>query len=1122
MSTLAPERKPASVADSAFCFYDIESLSNVFTLVIYTPPSKHHKAQVALFYRIDDDQIDAQLDQAGLEEAIYRNNPGLPQCQIETFDLALPASNELLAMAMGLSDAPQVCDLDSDERSSYAALKYARPICDTDPNYDPVRHPFMVGYNSANYDTTMLACYLDKAFQEFGPEANANKKVIDQVRGIQVSGHHSQMDTAALAYQALDHRAPSITPPTAAQMREQNNVLFSDEHIKYMPGALGWNSQAAKIRQSMMRSGRHIDAARLNELQMMVSLERLLGMLGYQIKGSEKLGHDSVINTIDEFLELAAYNVSDCLGLSQLFMNPTYANNFDLKSGLMYQYSETRFAANGTTVRRDRLTIDSSSAKFVGRILAPTKHLNDAETVSFTYPHPDIAAERGIEPVNVLQESLKFFEEQVVPDRDTNPDQAAAHAQFMEVYNYYASIEGQNFNNSDEYRAKWPNGPEARELKYLPKKPNNIPYFRQDGSASSCFVTFSTGGIHGAESDQAVYAQEMNDHQRASAMLQLAQLYFPNASDYVRAAKDQHNTLHLPDGSQVDKRLVLLGSDPEKVKYRKPKKDDPIQAEQLNRAQAQVPDPAQLLATQRPADQALNLWVANPQNPQQGIELIGKQILLATSEARASYRQGPARELPQMFTPKADGSNKLHPNYVHTSAGLVVHEDFTSYYPNLLRNMKAFYNPELGEDRYATIFFEKERLGREMKQPGISPEWRERLDNLRNGTKLILNAASGAGDASHNNPIRMNNQIIAMRIIGQLFSWRIGQAQTLQGARIISTNTDGLYSVVEGGQHGIDEQTNNRILAEQQEAIGIDIEPELMFLISKDSNNRLELEAPTADKPLSECKILAAGGGTLACHKGPNPTKSLAHPAVIDKTLAQYLQITAQRGEAALSEPFDPQLGRRLISEALDLENPVQTAGLFQNMIAASRGSMTYPFAADPFYEQVRQDPATHVAGGTGAETEMQVLNPRVLQSVNRVFAVKDGTPGAVSLHMAAAPKVSDAIMQKRKEKSAGPEATTGTNRQINEVAKMILEAKGHCLSKLEADRSNMTQIPAGRDVAVRKINGINPKWSMVINNEDLHALPEDQLRELLASLNLDIYVQMLDETFTNNWKNRI
>jgi hypothetical protein len=372
--------------------------------------------------------------------------------------------------------------------------------------------------------------------------------------------------------------------------------------------------------------------------------------------------------------------------------------------------------------------------------------------------------------------------------------------------------------------------------------------------------------------------------------------------------------------------------------------------------------------------------------------------------AKAAYRDEPAKKAPALFTRKEDGSTRLHPKFARTSAGLVIHEDFTSYYPNLLRNMRAFYNPELGEDRYAKIFFDKERYGREMKRPGISAEEKARLNTLRNGTKLILNSASGAGDAGHRTPIRMNNRIISMRILGQLFSWRIGQAQTLAGARIISTNTDGLYSVVEG-ENGFDEAANNRVLAEQQAAIGVDIEPELMFLISKDSNNRLELAAPGEGRTVADSAVITASGGTLACHAGPTPTKSLAHSAVIDFALARYLQTVARRGEAALAEPFDPALGRKMIEEAVLPGDPVKTLLLFQNVIAASRGSITYPFAAEPVTAETNAGTDEEASEDAGAT----LVNPRALQMVNRVFIVRDGTSGAVSLHNAGAWKVTPA-----------------------------------------------------------------------------------------------------------------
>lgn len=1071
---MTTQRTPVTAETALFTFYDIESLSNVFTLCAYTPRPGRAVHDLEIFFLADDPALVASVDPQALYDTVIRSNPGLPAVSVQLWNLGSERGSLRLAELMGLSNADQVCN-HSDPGGYPAAL---RPVCDTDPEYDPALHPFLAGYNSMNYDTTMVALYLNEAFPAPG------------------SGRPFQ-------------------PTTARTLRDHNDQLFSSQHIEYMPGYLGWDGAAAKIRRAMLHSGRHLDVARLNELQSKVSLKRLLGMLGRQIKESEKLSHDTSIEAVEDLYELLAYNVSDCLGLAQLFRHPTYASNFDLKAALLTQFTETVFTKNGA-VRKDRLAVDSSSAKFVGRILAPYASLDDIEAVSFVYPHPEVAKERGIEPVNVLDECVRFFEENVAPDPATHSEvtaaQREAHRQFLQVVAYYRSIEGQNFNDSEEYRDKF--SLPARSLRDVPKTPNNVPYFRADASPSSCFATFSTGGIHGAEADLSVFNAEKVEHNDQTMMLIRAAQAFPDAKDFVAEAKRQHGMLRLPDGTFVDKRLVLLGSDPEKVKYRKPKKDDPDQAGQLARAQAQVPDPADLLTTQRPEAEALNVVL-----PDGGV-LEGKVVLANSTATNAAYRDEPAKKKPELFIAKEDGSDKLHPKFARTSAGLVIHEDFTSYYPNLLRNMRAFWNPELGEDRYAKIFFDKERYGQEIKGlkkqlaqlPGDSPEAARLkaqiagLGVLRNGTKLILNSASGAGDASHRTPIRMNNRIISMRILGQLFSWRIGQAQTLAGARIISTNTDGLYSVV-GGENGFDEATNNRVLAEQQEAIGVDIEPELMFLISKDSNNRLELEAPEPGRSLADSPIIAAGGGTLACHAGPTPTKSLAHPAVIDFALARYLQTVASRGESAIAEPFDLMLGRKVIEEAVLEDDPIRSLLLFQNVIAASRGSITYPFSAAPI------DPAVGVKYSEQGHVT-NVRDPQVLQMVNRVFIVREGTENARSLLNAGAWKVTAASQAKRREEDIG-------RTKRDPVALEVLRHHGWARSRAEASMSDgLAVLPDDQDVVVRRINAIDPTWSMVVVNDDLHQLPADRIERLIASLDLDTYVRMLEETFTKNWMN--
>jgi hypothetical protein len=1085
---LAPTRstsiRPVTAKTAAFDFYDIESLNNVFTLCSFAPRTN----TVEAFYLIDPTgDLATELGATPFDpnvaaRRILEQNPAfqvegeLPR-NVLFHDLSTFAGNVALARKFGLSDAERVNDPDA--MSSYDAPgepTFLRPVCDTDPGYDPFgAHPYFVGFNSYNYDTTMLAMYLMEAFSHL-PGAFAQKQRADV----------------------------GFAAPEASRMRSYNNELFSDIYRKRMPsylvdgtvaGGKRWASVPNRIRKAMLGSGRHIDAARLNEAQQMVGLKRLLGGLGRQIMESDQLGaHNATVRTLADLYDLLAYNVSDVVGLAKLFKHPTYSSAFDLKKGLIDQYPETVYDQSKHTgqpnvhpraVRRGRLTPDTSSAKLVGLILSPYGNLDDLESVSFMYPSEKVAQERGVPRVNVLDECRKFFYESIT-DED-------ARRRFDEVFVYYKSIEGKNFNDSEEYGNRWPNGGRAHVLKDVPKTANNLPYFTADGSPSTCFATFSTGGIHGAEADWGKFAEDAADYDEGVRMIAQAKALFPDARDFVATAKKQHNLLVLPDGTAVEKPLVLLGSDPAKVSYRKPKKDDPAQTEQLLRAQSQVPVPADLLARQRPAEQALHVVLTD------GTFLDGKVVLAKTAEATAEYRDAPSKARPEIFEKKSDGSTKLKAKYTFTSSAAAIHEDFTSYYPNMLRNMSAFWNEQLGEDRYAKILEDKARYGVEMKDPSLSPEERNRLGVLRNGTKLILNSASGAGDTTHHTPIRVNNAIISMRIIGQLFSWRIGQAQTLEGARIISTNTDGLYSV-------LDEETNNRVLAEQQALINVEIEPEPLIIVSKDSNNRLELHVPKPGTPVWEAEIISASGGTLACHEEPQPTKSLAHPAVLDWALARYLRYAAgsyvpswRTTPISLSEPLDRRLGKQLLLEAQNGDNPVLAARLFQNVIAASNGTITIPFAADPL-DPVNPDPE-------------KVVNPRPLQHYNRIFVVHPGKPGAVSLRSAGAWVVNAASKLRRERDGLAPV-------QTDAVALGILQANGFARTRVEASQTNRDLLPEDQDVAVRKITGIDPGWSVLIENGALICMPEAKLRDLLGCLDIDTYVSMLASTFEANWMN--
>lgn len=339
--------------------------------------------------------------------------------------------------------------------------------------------------------------------------------------------------------------------------------------------------------------------------------------------------------------------------------------------------------------------------------------MTDIPVVSFIYPSERIAKERNIPRRNILEETKQFFYE--------NFPQPDLREQFDRIYNYYKSIEGRNFNSSQNYledyenphafiegEPAWLNGAQDPESIYdLPKTNTCLFYYNQDGSPSSCFVTFSTGGIHGAEYNKALWDHDVEEYEELCQTFTRVMTIYPNPCD-LKAAK----TVELDDMTYKSSYFLTAKSTKKNAEY--------------------------------------------------------KDI---------------SKKRPQLFKLDAKGRTKLNPRYTFTSADPTNHEDFTSYYPNLLIAMSAFYNEELGYDRYNEIFENKQKYGKLMKDKTIAEEDREEYSVQREGTKLVLNSASGAGDANFESNIRMNNQIISMRLIGQMFSFRIGAAQTIKGAK---------------------------------------------------------------------------------------------------------------------------------------------------------------------------------------------------------------------------------------------------------------------------------------------------------------------------------------------------
>lgn len=974
-------------------FYDIESLENVFTCAAFNEKEN----QITVWYLLDDNWLnnwDAYNAFTELCKAkIYESNKNF-NGSIRFFDLNCNGLHnnfgiDLMAQTFGLWDTACI-----NNRALTSAYEDRwRLVCDTDPDYDPEIHPYLMGYNSYNYDTTMLAVFLYNATTHSVNKGRPNFKGYDHV--------------------------------TAKQMREHNDELFSKAFKNNMSSycaydrksnTMDYSTRLFRIRKNMYLSGRHVDIARLNEKQSKVALKRLLGMLGHQILESKKLSHNQTkIHNIDELCELIAYNCSDVVNLPYLltYKNSVYSSTFELKQGMLKSYPELIYEKqpydykpwiDPAHVRRDRLYIDSSSAQLATATLCPYGHIKDIETVSFLYPAKEKAEELGIPQVNVLEETKKFFD-------NLFHDKPEVATRFQPIYDYYKSIEGKNFNDCDYYKEDY-NGANqpAYKLSDMPKTDLFLPYFDKDGNETSCFVIFSTGGIHGAEYNLPLYQKHKAQYEAYAADFEYAIKKYPDPVE-LRKAK----SIVMPDGRELGYNYFLRS---------------------------------------------------------------GKTIALSEYK---DYK----KNKPELYTINEKGMPKLNDKYTYTSCGMSNHEDFESYYPNLLRMMLAFYNAGLGYDRYGEIFQLKQDYGKLMKDKSKPEDERYHYSVLRNGTKLVLNSASGAADALFKNNIRVNNQIISMRIIGQLFSWRIGQAQTFQGAKTISTNTDGLYTVME-------KTLNNQILEKESADIGVKIEPESLFLISKDTNNRIECT--------EDMKITGASGGSVGCRKGPDPTKSLAHPAITDWALSEYLIKASKNIDGTgIDRDFDDNVGREILNRAFMEFDDVEYLKMMQTIVSSSPSVYSYLFQLNPNY---------HTFGIQEFQEKPEVSrmdDPIIpfaepIQHYNRVFVMKDNTPDTVFLMRATCDKIPPATMNKRKKAGLMPQDN-------NMLAKNILAENG-------------IAIPDDHEAHIKKITGLETTWKIYILNKDLYQLTEQEKHFLFLYLDTEKYLAMLRDAFNNNWKN--
>lgn len=1052
-------------------FWDIESFENIFTVAYYYPTTKSLEVDF-----IDDDNLglNNQMVQYTIAQKLvefFNINHELDINNIRFYNLKTVAGAINYIKRYGVATSDTIIDRTKlpsqksliESEHLYRILRplgefagwdeyWYYPVKDTDPDYNPELHGRFFGYNSTNYDETvtsaviheLLAC-LKKVFA-----INADKSISEMIALHAKNGFKDiQLDL------------------TAKYIRSQINDKLFENHKDRMPDFLqyepeinaygneyirrNYNSDRNATKRAWRLTNRFIDVSRLNEKMSKIALKRVMSYLGLTIKEADT-SNNVKVKDLNDLIDRIIYNASDVVNLRYVLEHKAYTVPYDLHGKLLERYPQTIYNHNGDeitpkidplNIRTNRLTLDSTSAKYVEFIVSPYKALTDNETVSFMYPSKSAIKRikrltgKTIKQFDVLEETHKWFLKNVTDDPTTD-----AYQSWMQVYNFYSSIRGKNFNKGKQYQEDYPHMahdertvPADYITELMEKYNTNIFYYNKDLTRSSCYATMSIGGIHGAEIHQQRYRYdcdlvEIHNHK-------LKQIQNMTQNGTVQEALNE-----------LPARVTLASG--EEVKVRD--------------------------------------FIKNPKKTPTGNE----------KDPENPYGVWKLKEKPELFSLKKRQNSdlkkwELADRYKYVSVGMANHEDFASYYPLLLSMLSAFENVARGLDEngeYIDVYYElfQTRLTEKNKAKDMSlpDDVRELAEITQLLMKLLINAASGVGDGNFDTNLRVNNKVIAMRIIGQLFSFRIGQAETLAGAKVPSTNTDGLYTT------NITPELNNKVLFETVEDMYVDIEPEVLTnFISKDSNNRLEIHI---NKKTGEEEIAAANGASLTAWRGPAPVNNLAHPAIVDRILAEYLW----KKEDAPNQHFDRDFARKLyidfVNKHLDTdENRFELTRFYQWILASSPNTQRYLYQKE-----------TQIIDGV----EKSVLRP--MQHYNRGFLVRLDFLNKMRelTNQPQIAKLETLIAAKDSSKPKAPDAPE------------VLDAvRIHKLNGYFANKENQYSKTV-------KVNGLDPNMTIFIDNEtQINKCKANQYNEFGADfiehvIDHEAYLDLLQDTFESSWYN--
>lgn len=788
-----------------------------------------------------------------------------------------------------------------------------------------------IGWNTNSYDDTMIAHILNgddsfnNNFYNTLPSAwnyyLANyQNVNGQNMTKQVHPQYGLTLQQITELLAMHHFYQSLNILQPANLVDFNERMFK---AGYMPGALDYQSAAYYTKQAYANSNRFIDGMTL--LPQPMPLKQVAAMFGFQIKESSSNSDPRKEQaTLHDMADVIAYNVSDVFVTYQVFNLDGFQDTYAAREALVKDYPmltydhddskpERMAVADGNPkkLRFKRITTNSTNPRIMENIIAPYPNtkLVDDPVLNFMYPAKSVAEKLGIKQFDVLEDTMKYAKDNI-----PNGEQV-----FKPIYDYYNLFRGHNFNtqqngaiSAHEKIVSWEDDRvdgttstleqvqqhakttpftsadditfedyhgnlktlkhddfDNRNYKKFPRQsvPGDYVFIDPDDKtktiASRGWYNASYGGIHGAEDKLDLYQKDLANQQQAALLannlVQNNQLFtdlLPETAlaqlnhDYV-TTKDQYNNVDLPQQmfhtvTKVERKIL---------KDAKAKPQKIVRFLNLNEKQKLTK-------------------VATMHNKKGTFQLkFGKSIDKFTAERVAK-------------------------RYVYTSTGLARHQDFSSYYPTLTVMLKLAINVD-GKDQYEVIYNQRMYNKQQSKNPDNSPAVRLQFKKKQVPQKLLLNSLTGMADAKGKlkSKVRVNNKILKMRIIGQLFAWRIGQALALKGATIVSTNTDGLYTM------GIDEKTNDEVVKEQTAHMYLTVKPEeIDNFISANANNRIEVVGG---------KVNEAKGGTLTAWQGPLWNKRLSHPALNDRILMQYLT----RKPDAVNQAFDYDFAKQQLNE---------------------------------------------------------------------------------------------------------------------------------------------------------------------------------------------------------------